>query len=378
MTVILATAALVAVFLAVFSTPAAAKVTGPCGNCHTMHNSQGGSNMQTGYDSGSDAQATLLRANGCLGCHGATNGATWQGVGGAPVVFNFNEPAFNAAKGLAGGNFYWVSPNSPYTDPKRDACGHNVFSDNPDTLTPAPGGFACGSDSCHDNIDKTSAGSGGLGNRQGCTKCHMVDNNSGPKGFHHADDSAAVINSFPWYRFLKGHGPGNSRGVTGIEDGDWEQETSTDHNEYLGAVVYGDEGLDGLGVNTMTAFCSGCHGDFHDDQHQGTEAEGNAWIRHPSDAVLPTDTPPTEYDAYMIYNPQAPVARPESGGTFDWTGSSNTVYPGEDMVMCLSCHRPHGSPYPDMLRWDYDTMNAGGGGADGTGCFICHTNKDDA
>jgi hypothetical protein len=60
------------------------------------------------------------------------------------------------------------------------------------------------------------------------------------------------------------------------------------------------------------------------------------------------------------------------------TGCSNSgrmnVY-----VMCLSCHRAHGSPYNDMLRWDYDGMVAGngsGGGNDGTGCFKCHSEKD--
>lgn len=48
---------------------------------------------------------------------------------------------------------------------------------------------------------------------------------------------------------------------------------------------------------------------------------------------------------------------------------------GVDKVMCLSCHRAHGSPYPDMLRFDYN-MEAGGGTST-DGCFKCHTNKDD-
>ena len=65
-----------------FSGPVIAKVTGPCGNCHTMHNSQGGTSMTTGYEAGSGPYGTLLRANGCLGCHAATGGDIWQGVGG--------------------------------------------------------------------------------------------------------------------------------------------------------------------------------------------------------------------------------------------------------------------------------------------------------
>jgi len=53
---------------------------------------------------------------------------------------------------------------------------------------------------------------------------------------------------------------------------------------------------------------------------------------------------------------------------------SSVVTPGTDRVMCLSCHRAHGSPYLDMLRWDYNTMIAADSTKSG-GCFICHTNK---
>lgn len=45
--------------------------------------------------------------------------------------------------------------------------------------------------------------------------------------------------------------------------------------------------------------------------------------------------------------------------------------------MCLSCHRVHGSEYPDILRWDYSKMIAGDpGDEEGNGCFVCHTTKD--
>jgi len=71
------------------------------------------------------------------------------------------------------------------------------------------------------------------------------------------------------------------------------------------------------------------------------------------------------------YNPQAPVARVSAPGAI-----SDVVVPGTDAVMCLSCHVAHASPYPDMLRWNYTQMIAGGGGADGQGCFVCHTQKD--
>jgi predicted CXXCH cytochrome family protein len=114
----------------------------------------------------------------------------------------------------------------------------------------------------------------------------------------------------------------------------------------------------------MTAFCCGCHGAFHDEK----DASGN-WIRHPSDAVL--GGAGTEYAGYTTYDPVVPVARASLStvkSTVSGSGGDG------DMVMCLSCHRAHGSPYPDMLRWDNDNMVAGGGGTGG--CFTCHTEKD--
>ena len=67
------------------------------------------------------------------------------------------------------------------------------------------------------------------------------------------------------------------------------------------------------------------------------------------------------------YNPLVPVARPSLATV------SNTVAPGTDMVMCLSCHVAHGSPYDDLLRWDYALMEAGSSNTGG--CFVCHAGK---
>jgi len=378
---------MVAAFIAVFSGPVMAKVTGPCGNCHTMHNSQGGTSMITGYNAGSGPYGTLLRANGCLGCHAANDGITWQGVGGAPIVYNTFAPTYGASsdggtthQGLAGGNFYWVRT--------EDTKGHNVFDGEGDAnLTEAPGNkVSCSNDSCHQNLHNAFDGCGGGGGgghdhaslkgRFGCTGCHMVSKDGALSGFHHADDTAdAVVDNSPagqgWYRFLSGHKHANGHGVSGIEDDEWQQNpTLSLHNEYLGKyeVDGNDSNSWSLQNKTMTAFCCGCHGNFH------VQESSEGWIRHPSDAVIPISG---EYGGYTQYDPLAPVARPDLTG---WTGPSSSVNQGgivaEDLVMCLSCHRPHGSPYPDMLRWDYDTMIAGGGPND-NGCFICHTSKDD-
>ncbi len=60
------------------------------------------------------------------------------------------------------------------------------------------------------------------------------------------------------------------------------------------------------------------------------------------------------------YNPLVPVARLDLAG-----GVSDSVTLGTDMVMCLSCHSAHGSPYSASLRWDPADRSGG--------CVTCHT-----
>ena len=118
--------------------------------------------------------------------------------------------------------------------------------------------------------------------------------------------------------------------------------------------------------NTISGFCGTCHGLFHAvDEIGGTTSP---FIRHPTDIVIKDSG---EYQYYTTYSVEAPVGRttvPDS--------MSDTVTPGTDVVTCLSCHAAHASNYPDMLKWDYDEMIAGGGNTGG--CFTCHTTKDDS
>ena len=348
LTIMLAAAALIVVFCG----SAMAKVTGVCGNCHTMHNSQDGSHMMinTSIDGTSGGThgggyAALTRGS-CVGCHTGDPGS-----GPIPYVSSASEPSGGY---LAGGNFWYVTQDS--------ANGHNVkgvpgiVADS--TLTEAPGNqHSCGPSSCHATLfapDATIIGGGALDT--GCQGCHLE-----PK--HHAPQQTAgapAVAANGYFRFLSGHTFGTLGGVHGIEDSDWQFDAdASNHNEYLGSTT--------STVNTMTGYCVGCHGDFH------TQKDGNNWIRHPSDAVLPSTG---EYTAYTVYDPIVPVARPDLGAI----SSTGLVANNADMVMCLSCHRAHGSPYADLLRWQYTGtggMIAGTTGSQaGTGCFRCHTNKD--
>ena len=211
-------------------------------------------------------------------------------------------------------------------------------------------------------------------------------------------DGQKVADGYRFIPGLKGYGNETNR---------WENNYA-DHNEYYGdndGVFDGGFGDDGAGPtggcgvchiqghagglnsraafnstlrvpnNSMSGFCSSCHGNFH-SAGAGADYVDNgvsgAFLRHPSDYVIPNSG---EYQFYTDYDVTAPVARPTLA-----TASSTTVIPGSDMVMCLSCHEAHGSAYDYMLRFDYAAMTAGfyadeaAAEAEG-GCLACHTAK---
>jgi len=314
--------------------------------CHQMHGGESPYMMAEGYGGN----------QGCINCHSSDSSSTTYVLnpGGdpeivVPVVVYTGATA--PTEYLAGGNFWWVKEGLGGDDTK----GHNVFPGEPDdNLSSAPlsaGGCAFGN-FCHANFYTEYTGAEGT--RQGCTKCHMMQD-GGWGGFHHADDTldpvvgGDVADDDGYFRFLTGHMSGAGHGVCGIEDPDWQATFSSgDHNEYLGysGTKTAAGSLSALG-HTATGFCCGCHGNKHISQNPGSEN----WIRHPSGA-FPLDA------SYTEYNPQNPVSRPDLS---EYSGPSSTVTPGTDMVMCLSCHRAHGSPYPKMLRWE--TVG---------GCDDCH------
>lgn len=370
------------IFLLAFPFKISAKVTGVCTNCHTMHNSQNGSaERRSGDGVGWDATPELaggspdttpasnLLVTGCVGCHSSTTGNTIVNKGGSqvPIVYNINGPSQNI---LAGGNFYWSASDSTK--------GHNVYGiADGDMLTSAPGRNPAGcANSCHDTL--AVAPSSENSNRGGCQGCHVFT-------YHHEDNGV--------YRFLKGHGKSTSLPISslnkdissspdyveGIEDDDWEQETADDHNWYKGTdKAYVSGGLGLKTYKTISSFCSGCHSVFHgpydpvikEGMGGGSSGylayPGSPWMRHPTDITLPDTGEYGNYDPEdpVQYSALAPVA---------WTNPSSPARSGA-VVMCLSCHRPHGTQYSDMLRWDYNSCNAGTPNSD-CGCFKCHTEK---
>ena len=347
-----------------------ARVKGQCSNCHTMHYSQHGGQLA---DWGAGGPYKALTVNTCLGCHTNTDDGdliieigSGAGKSEVPIVYNVVGPENDT--GLAGGNFYWVAQTN------GDAKGHNVFgiSEADGALAHAPGGTTRGcAIGCHKTLAETQDVIPDLGS--GCEGCHL-------SVAHHADDGdyaggAKHVSSAPWYRFLSAHPTFvGSLGVEGIEHEKWNYgATSSLHNEYLGKPdVYMKFTADFYSLgNTVTAFCCGCHGVFHIENEK---ANGSGyWHRHPSDHVIPNSG---EYASAFgasggtgTYDPDVPVARPDlSSGT---PSDKVTLGAGGDIVMCLSCHRAHGSKYYKMMRWDYKGSPGGGEG----GCSTCHTSK---
>ncbi|MDY0350783.1 MAG: cytochrome c3 family protein [Desulfobulbaceae bacterium] len=363
-----------------------AQVQGQCSNCHTMHASQNNQAMGSGgpFD-------VLLRFD-CLGCHTGSNGtgAVPGTVSGsnAPGVLDTGDP-FTADSFLAGGNFYSVEQGN-------DAHGHNVkvlptghtdalLGDTPpgyDGTTPTVAALPSPHLSCG-----------------GATGCHGDLTVSRPDdseaqsfaaiaGAHHGQtgvvDGSTVGQSF---RFLLG--------MPGGESADYEfAPSSTNHNVYPGKAraADSDEADGGLGALTMSGLCAKCHANFHNSSPTGTSTGiqgeggwGNPWIRHPTDFDF--SGLGGEYAVNMdVYNPLVPVGRDitqvGAANFQDLVGQqdSNIGETGGNIVICLSCHRAHGSQYDDILRWDYVDMVAGAptGGMADNGCFYCHATKDGA
>lgn len=159
----------------------------------------------------------------------------------------------------------------------------------------------------------------------GTVGCHMRTAGT----FHHSASAP--------YRFLSN--------VTGLSAdlSLTNMETTTNHNVYRS-----DE---------MNSFCAICHGDFHGTANTGA---ASPFVRHPTDNAVTGDwaTPTVSYN-------NNPWGFTSTAGLSTATAYTSTG----GQVMCVSCHRAHGSAEADNLRFTYANQNAG---TAGTGCQGCH------
>lgn len=354
-----------------------AAAQGACVNCHTMHNSQDGTSMMV--DGTSGPAPALVRAASCYGCHGDVDivNGVWDDFVTAPG----RTPRINAqdygdfgvdGDTLAGGSFYWVDTNGM----GQDAKGHNVVTvagmDAKLGYQPPGWNAAFSANGQINNGAQTWTAQLTCAGVTGCHGDHTAtDDFTAVKGGHHGDDStldgSSVAKS---YRFLKG--------ILGLEDPEWEfQPTASKHNQYHGEARKADTATN---TKTISYLCAECHGDFHSgagDLGADGTIWGAPWLRHPTDLDM-NDLPNTEYALYnedKSYSVVAPVASTD----VSVVKSSVLNGPGDAVVTCISCHRAHGSPYDDLLRWNYNETGhemVAAGGAGNVGCFVCHTTKD--
>ena len=362
-----------------------AKVGGPCADCHTMHYSQDGVLGKVIQPTGlivqtlSDGPFRALTIGGCVGCHTGTNSLSSGAMANnIPYVLGDVQPTYDqtGATGnvLAGGNFWWVKDGAGTT---AENTGHNVFTEalsgtDHNMSSTIPPGF--------DSDTHPALGSWVEGTELTCagtTGCHgqriSTDDFTDISGAHHsnADGSNDGTSWATSYRFLNL--------ISGYEDDDYEMPGgSAAHNMYSG-VDRNDVATQDPSSKTISAFCAQCHGNFHSGTNQIAYGDDvtSSWLRHPTDYDMGNTPADSEYKSYntdgTTYSLEAPV------GTIDistWTDTVSVTGDGTAIVTCISCHRAHGSPYADLLRWDYSTVDAAGGDGN-TGCFICHTTKDD-
>ena len=344
------------IFFIVLCSQVNAEVAGNCANCHTMHNSQDGSDMAT-YGGTSEENPCMTRGD-CIGCHAYNTSGTNNNVVNIdgtliPQVWHNGTDDLASGRDLAAGNFKYFATG---TDDNK---GHNVFAiDQEDnaSMFPPPGyktdpgitatNFSCaGKHGCHG--DRTIKGE-----------------STSMKGAHHADDSTIDgLSTGTSYRFLKG--------VLGLENPTtaWQNVSSTDHNEYKGLTSPDDSASDispGTG-GSISGFCAECHDYYHGDDLDETGGTASTWIRHPTDFSLPSSG---EYTSYSIIAPVARVTLPGfPSSAVDPAGTT------DDIVMCLSCHGAHATKFYKLMRWDYNGDEGGDLAEQLSGCIVCHTSK---
>ena len=332
-----------------------ARVSGICSNCHSMHASQESALDQVASWSASTlagVAASGLLVNDCIGCHQDLQNDRLTPIGAPAVVTATGAQDVDT---LPGG-FFAITPDD-------ESNQHSIVAIGSDAdLTIPPGWDAgqstrtttgwtastltcAGTQGCHGNVQQPLEG-------------------AAVSGIHH---KATALG----YRGLVG--------ISGVESPTYQ----TKYNGYSGINKPGGTGQD----NTISSLCGQCHSKFHDRGTESNVLSGTAWIRHPTDYALKSGN--MANDNYLAYNnaaydPEVVVADNYATGVMDITvgddGADYKYWPadGNQIVICLSCHRAHGSSHRDLLRWTYENMEAATAtaGIVDTGCFRCHESKD--
>ncbi len=385
-----------------------------CGQCHTMHNSQGGSSLG-GNTNGS---LILLRGavstraeihNFCFQCH-ASDGAQATNAfqphsNSAPKILldsvnittKWNQgSAFNIIG--SGGDFQYACGNvvsGVWNCSSIDGAGvalgkgHSLGATN---VTP-PGAndgplaaFTC--TSCHDPHGTDNAANTTISKFRNLRK---TPTDSGATSVAVDLTSGSATQHKSWVGGISGTfgGGGNYIPVnqaTGASYGVATASRSTIWPIYQGTLTgilatdAANSNAYGGGANGLAKWCATCHDKWHELNVAGNQ-NGNDWQRHPVDNVL-QDASPTSGDGVTIFDATnysvttagqvLPVASGSTTNRVFYMASATS-----DKVFCFSCHYAHGGPYYDNLRWDYQSSvsvgdQTGNGVPSNRGCQLCH------
>jgi hypothetical protein len=304
-------------------TLASAAVSGPCANCHTMHASQNG--LAT------TANPTLLKGDSCIGCHavaGEENGALGRNTTAGSAL----APQVDWDGSTAG----YLNNAGYFNNAADENTHHNVagIDSNSDAKILANSATSPGGSFPVDD--------GGGAPALKCESCH-----SGSGGHHGAAAST--------YRILPG-----TNGTTSAQ------------NDYGAAATaganYGTRSEVAYDSSDMNLFCADCHGGFHQDA-TGPVGAGNqlsatagTWVRHPTDIKVAGAGPSID-----------------AGFAMDASNDIDMIVLGtrgadSDILMCITCHLPHGGPNADLLSFNYGGSGSFAGDNDASdGCETCHS-----
>ena len=385
-----------------------------CGGCHTMHNSQGGSEL--GGNTG--GSLVMLRGavtsreqihNFCLQCHssdGAQATSTFAPHSqSAPKVLLHSGTAnkwtqasfFNIIGG--GGDFQYAcgdAASSVWDCATVDGAtalgkGHSLGASTvapPGNTDGTIAAFTC--TSCHDPHGTDSALSADINKFRNLRKI--------PTGSGSTSVALTAGDHLSWVGGITGlfSGTGNFTPVTQATGAALSGATLTAIWPVYRGNLTGTAATDsansnayGGGAAGISRWCSTCHDNWHEGLTAGNIAGGQGtagdWKRHPVDNILDEGATNGQSGAGVdIFDPTnyvattagqvLPVASAQAANKVFYTTAGNAT---TDKVMCLSCHFAHGGPYNDNLRWDYTSaVGAGtqsGNGVPSTkGCQLCH------